>query len=216
VLGLTLAPPEGRAVGLVLALGSQRAVVAVDEVLGEQEVVVSALGGHASRVAHLAGASLLDDGRLLGVLAPGEILRRLRPLAPPPRTAIAAGRVAIVADDSMASRTMMAGLLEAAGFAVRIAADGDAVLALLEEAACDVVVSDVQMPRLDGLELTRRLRADPRWRTVPVLLVSSLDGPAHVEAGSAAGANGYLSKRDLRGDTLVRVVLRLLDPGGGR
>jgi two-component system chemotaxis sensor kinase CheA len=216
VLGLTLAPPEGRAVGLVLALGSQRAVVAVDEVLGEQEVVVSALGGHAARVAHLAGASLLDDGRLLGVLAPGEILRRLRPLAPPPRGAGAAGRAAIVADDSVASRTMMAGLLEAAGFAVRIAPDGEGVLALLEQAPCDIVVSDVQMPRLDGLELARRLRADPRWRSLPVLLVSTLDGERDVEAGLAVGASAYLPKGELRGDALVRLVRRVLDPGGRR
>ena len=216
VLGLSLAPPEGRAVGLVLALGSQRAVVAVDEVLGEQEVVVSALGGHAARVAHLAGASLLDDGRLLGVLAPGEILRRLRPLASAPRPAISAGQAVIVADDTVASRTLMAGLLEAAGFVVRIAADGDAVLALLEEAPCDLLVSDVQMPRLDGLSLTRRLRADPRWRSLPVVLVSTLDGPADVAAGSAAGASGYLSKRELHGDALVQLARRLLPPGGGR
>jgi two-component system chemotaxis sensor kinase CheA len=217
VLGLALSPPVGRAVGLVLALGSQRAVVAVGEVLGEQEVVVSALGGHAARVAHLAGASLLDDGRLLGVLAPGEILRRLRPLAAAARPAIAAGQAVIVADDTVASRTMMAGLLEAAGFTVRIAADGDAVLALLEEGGgCDLLVSDVQMPRLDGLSLTRRLRADPRWRSLPVVLVSTLDGPADVEAGTSAGASGYLSKRELRGDALVRLVTRLLPLGGGR
>jgi two-component system chemotaxis sensor kinase CheA len=215
VLGLALAPPEGRAVGLVLALGSQRAVVAVDEVLGEQEVVVGALGGFAARVAHLAGASLLDDGRLLGVLAPGEILRRLRPLvagrAPAPT-----GRTAIVADDTVASRTMMAGLLESAGFTVRVASDGDAVLPLLEDGPCDVLVSDVQMPRLDGLELTRRLRADPRWRSLPVVLVSTMDGLADVEAGTAAGASGYLSKRELRTDALLRLVARVLGPGGDR
>ena len=216
VLGLNLAAPEGPAVGLVLALGSQRAVVAVDEVLGEQEVVVSALGGLAARVAHLAGASLLDDGRLLGVLAPGELLRRLRPLPLAALPAAVARRAAIVADDTVASRTLMAGLLEAAGFSVRLAADGDAVLALLGEAPCDVVVSDVQMPRLDGLELTRRLRADPRWRALPVVLVSTLDAPADVEAGTRAGASGYLSKRALRGDGLARLVRRLLDEGGAR
>ena len=78
VLGLGEARRVGRAIGLVLSLGSQRAVVAVDEVLGEQEVVVSALGGAASRVAHLAGASLMDDGRVLGVLAPAEDASRWR------------------------------------------------------------------------------------------------------------------------------------------
>jgi two-component system chemotaxis sensor kinase CheA len=216
LLGLASRPPVTRAIGLVLALGSQRGVVVVDEVLGEQEVVVSALGGHASRVAHLAGASLLDDGRVLGVLAPAEILRRLRPSPLASRTAVAAGRSAVVVDDTVASRTLMAGLLEAAGFAVRNAHDGEAALALLEEGPCDVVVSDVQMPRLDGLGLARRLRKDPRWRELPVILVSTLDGPHDVEAGALAGATAYLSKRELVGDALVRLVQRLLGEGRGR
>ena len=216
ILGVEARAPEGRAIGLVLALGSQRGVIVVDEVLGEQEVVVSALGGHAARVAHLAGATILDDGRVVGVLAPAEILRRLRPSALAPRAAAPAGRSAIVVDDTAASRTLMAGLLEAAGFAVRLAADGEAALALLEEGPSDVVVSDVQMPRLDGLGLTRRLRGDPRWRALPVILVSTLDGPGDVEAGTLAGASAYLSKRELAGEALVRLVRRLLGEEQGR
>ena len=212
VLGLPPGPSrrERRAIGLVLVLGSQRAVVAVDEVLGEQEIVLSALGGLAARVSHLSGATLLDDGRVLGVLAPSEILRRMRTPAGGARAATPAGRSAIVADDTLASRTLMAALLEAAGFTVHLASDGAAALALLEEGRCDLVVSDVQMPGLDGLGLTRRLRADPRWRLLPVILVSTLDAPHDVEAGSAAGATAYLSKRELGGDALVRVARRLL------
>ena len=171
----------------------------MDEVLGEQEVVVAALGGHASRVAHLAGASLLDDGRVLGVLAPAEILRRLRPSPLAPRPVAAAAARPSWPTTPSPSRTLMAGLLEAAGFAVRIAHDGEAALALLEEGPCDVLVSDVQMPRLDGLGLARRLREDPRWRALPLVLVSTLDGPQDVEAGVRAGATAYLSKRELRG-----------------
>jgi two-component system chemotaxis sensor kinase CheA len=214
LLGVRARPLVTRAIGLVLALGSQRGVIVVDEVLGEQEVVVSALGGYAARVAHLAGAALLDDGRVLGVLAPAEILRRLRPSALAPRAAAPAGRSAIVVDDTVASRTLVARLLEAGGFAVRIASDGEAALALLDEAPCDVLVSDVQMPRLDGLGLTRRLRADPRWRGLPVVLLSTLDAPGDVEAGTLAGATAYVSKRALAGDALVRLVRRLLDEGG--
>lgn len=214
LLGLGEEGPAARGVGLVLALGSQRAVVTVDEVLGEQEVVVTALGGAASRVAHLAGASLMDDGRVLGVLAPAELLRRLRPLSIAARPAAPAALGAIVADDTVASRTLMAGILEAGGFSVRLAADGEAALALLEEGPCAVLVSDVQMPGLDGLALTRRVRADPRWRTLPIVLVSTLDGPDDVAAGIAAGADAYVSKRELAGDGLARTARRLT--GGGR
>jgi two-component system chemotaxis sensor kinase CheA len=183
----------------------------VDEVLGEQEVVLTALGGIASRVAHLAGAALLDDGRVLGVLAPAEILRRMRATTVTPRPA--AGLTVVVADDTIASRTLMAALLEGAGFTVRLATDGDQALEVLSEGGCDLLVSDVQMPRLDGLELTRRLRAGPRWRELPVILVSTLDAPEDVEAGVAAGATAYLSKRELAGDALVRLARRLLGDG---
>lgn len=213
ILELGTAKRAARSIGLLLALGSQRAVITVDEVLGEQEVVVSALGGPGARVAHLAGASLLDDGRILGVLAPGEILRRLRPAPATTLGAAAERKTAIVADDTLASRTLMAGILERAGFLVRLASDGDAALALLEDGPCDLVVSDVQMPRLDGLTLTRRIRDDGRWRDLPVILVSTLDSPADVEAGNAAGANAYLSKRQLTGDSLPRLARRLAERG---
>jgi two-component system chemotaxis sensor kinase CheA len=71
------------------------------------------------------------------------------------------------------------------------------------------------MPRLDGLGLTRRLRSDARWRALPVILVSTLDGPQDVEAGTLAGATAYLSKRELGGEALVRLVRRLLGEDGG-
>lgn len=211
VLGLSHPPSHGRAIGLVLAVGSQRAVLAVDEVLGQSEVVVSSLGGHALRVAHLAGAALLEDGRVIGVLAPAEILRRIRPTSVAPSAPALAGRSAIVVDDTVASRTLMASLLEADGFAVRLAPDGVAALALLREARCDVLVSDVQMPVLDGLELARRVRAEAQWRTLPIVLVSTLDAPDDVRAGLEAGASAYLSKRDLQGDALSELVRRLLE-----
>jgi two-component system chemotaxis sensor kinase CheA len=216
VLGLALPASRGRAIGLVLAIGSQRAVLGVDEVLGEQEVVVSALGGHALRVAHLAGAALLDDGGVIGVLAPAEILRRIRPSPVAQPVVAPGGRSAIVADDTVASRTLMAALLEADGFAVRLAPDGAAALALLREAPCDVLVSDVQMPVLDGLELVRRVRAEEQWRALPIVLVSTLDAPDDVRAGVEAGASAYLSKRDLQGDALPLLVRRLLEAGSAR
>ncbi len=213
LLGPASAAPRTvkRPIGLLMALGSQRAVVSVDEVLGEQEIVLGALGGLAARVSHLAGATLLDDGRILGVLAPAEILRRMRATSAPPRSA--AGHSVIVADDTVASRTLMASLLEAAGFTVRLAVDGRAALALLEEGPGDLVVSDVQMPGLDGLELTRRIRAEERWRALPVVLVSTLDAPTDLDAGAAAGASAYLSKRELAGDALPRLARRLVGEG---
>ena len=96
-------------------------------------------------------------------------------------------RRAIVADDTVASRTVMAGVLEAAGWAVRVASDGEGGLALLEEGPCDVVVTDVQMPRLDGFSLTRRIKQSAELSKVPVVILSSLASPEDKRRGLDAG-----------------------------
>jgi two-component system, chemotaxis family, sensor kinase CheA len=212
VLGLP--PGEGRPhrfqPALVVALGAQRAVVAVDELLGQQDVVVSSLGSRAAKVAHLAGASVLDDGRVVAVLAAAEIFRRVQPAAA--RAAGPARPRILVADDSLTTRAAMKAVLEIAGFAVVPAADGEEALALIRDQGCQVVVSDVQMPRLDGLELTRRLKADPQLRSIPVILITSLDAPEDRSAGLEAGADGYLVKREVERGKLLELVRQLL-PG---
>jgi two-component system chemotaxis sensor kinase CheA len=184
--------------------------VAVDEVLGQQEVVVGSLGARAARVTHLAGASVLDDGRLVGVLNAGELLRRMAPAAL--RPAEAAGRV-VVADDALTTRAAMKAILELAGYRVAAVADGEEAFELVREQGASLVVSDVQMPRLDGLGLTRRLKADARLRAIPVILVTSLDAAEDRAAGLAAGADAYLVKREVERGRLLEVVRRLL-PGG--
>ena len=199
--------PKGQP-ALLVSVGAQRVVLAVDEVVGQQEVVVGTLGARAARAAHLAGASVLDDGRVVGVLNPGEVLRRLAAARP----AGAAPRV-VVADDALTTRAAVKALLEQAGYQVAVAADGEEAFRLVCEQGAALVVSDVQMPRLDGLGLVRRLKGDARLRAIPVVLVTSLDGPEDRAAGLAAGADGYLVKREVERGGLLELVGRLL-PGG--
>lgn len=196
---------------LVLALGTQRAVLAVDEVLGQQEVVVGALGARAARATHLAGASVLDDGRVVGVLNAAELVRRVQPTAL--RTQATPSARVVVADDSLTTRAAMKALLELAGYRVATAGDGEEALLLLRDQGAALVVSDVQMPRLDGLGLTRRIKDDPALRATPVILVTSLDAPEDRAAGLAAGADGYLVKREVERGRLLELVRQLL-PGG--
>jgi two-component system chemotaxis sensor kinase CheA len=196
---------------LVLALGAQRAAVAVDEVLGQQEVVVGALGARAARASHLAGASVLDDGRVVGVLNAAEVVRRVQPAALRPQ-APTSTRV-VVADDSLTTRAAMKALLELAGYQVTPAADGEEAFQIVRDQGAALVVSDVQMPRLDGLGLAARLKADPRLRSIPIILVTSLDAPEDRAAGLAAGADGYLVKREVQRGKLLELVRQLL-PGG--
>ncbi len=215
VLGLSpaaSAAPRSRAqTALLVSLGGRRMALAVDTVLGEQDLVVAALGRRVSRVTHLAGASVLDDGRVVGVLNPAELLRRARPAEPERDPGVAKPRI-VVADDSLTTRSAMKAILEIAGFTVLPAADGEEALSLLRQVRCQLVVTDIQMPRLDGLGLTRRMKADPELSGIPVVLITSLDSADDRLAGLQAGADGYLVKREVERGKLLELVRQLL-PG---
>ena len=207
----TAAAPAGakaRRVALILRHGGQRAALGVEELLGQQEVVVSPLGARVASVAHIAGAAMLDDGRVVGVLAAPELLRRAQPAT---ATRAAAGKVKVlVADDALTTRSAMKALLEIAGYAVVAASDGEEALALLREGGVQMVVSDVQMPRLDGLGLCRAVKGDPFLRQIPVVLVTSMDAPEDRAAGLEAGADGYVVKREVERGRLLELVRQLL------
>ena len=211
LLGLVAGPPRATLrSALLLAVGPRRALVTPDEVLGQQELLVGTLGAVASGLPHLIGAAVLDDGRMVGLLNPAELLRRV-PAAG--RAAEPRGPRVLVADDAQTTRSAMKGLLEEAGFEVAVAEDGDQALRLAAEAMPAVVVTDVEMRRVGGLELARRLKADPRLRGVPVVMVTSLESPAARAAGLAAGADVYLVKREVARDELVALLRRLAGRG---
>jgi two-component system chemotaxis sensor kinase CheA len=211
LLGLPAGSSSARMPILVLAAGTGRAAVAVDGLVGQQEVVVSSLGSRASRVTHLAGAAVLDDGRVVAVLNVAELTRRVRPEAA--RTAAARTRTRlVVADDSLTTRTTVKALLEVAGYEVMPAVDGQEALEIVRQAGCDLVVSDVEMPRLDGLGLTRSIKSDPRLASTPVILVTSLGSAEDRAAGLSAGADGYLVKKEVQGGGKLLELVRQLLP----
>src|SRR6202011_6050831 len=101
-------------------------------------------------------------------------------------------------------------ILETAGYAVVVAGDGAQALEVLRETHVDAIVSDIEMPRMDGFELTTAVRQDERWRHVPIVLVTSLDAPEHVERGAAAGADAYIVKGRFDQNDLLQTIGRLL------
>jgi two-component system chemotaxis sensor kinase CheA len=176
-------------------------------VLGEQAIVVTPLGRRMAGVRHIAGAAALDDGRVVAVLQPAHLVGATR--ASP--AAKEAPRVRIVvADDSLTTRAAAKSLLEIAGFEVLAAADGEEALALVRDPGCALVVTDVQMPRLDGFGLTRILKGDGRLAQIPVILVTSLDSAEDRAAGLKAGADAYLVKREIQRGKLLELVRQLL------
>ena len=211
--------PRGSSLSVVMAgKGDARMAFAVDEVIEEQEVLVKSLGRQLRRVRNIAGATVLGSGQVVPILYLPDLLLSARQATPRPARLDAEAALAppgeapllLVAEDSITSRLLLKGILEAAGYRVITAADGAEALARLPTEAVDLVVSDVDMPRLNGFELTARIRADKRLADLPVVLVTSLDKREDREQGAEAGANAYIVKGSFEQDTLLAALRRLL------
>ncbi|RKH20010.1 hybrid sensor histidine kinase/response regulator [Corallococcus sp. CA047B] len=211
---LELALESGRRqTAVLLALGEERVLYAIDEVVGQQELVVRALGKHLQGVPHLAGAAVLDDGRVVPVLNALELLRAAKPEMRSPVGETKMPRI-LVCDDSITTRFAMKSLLEIAGYPVVTAADGEEAWSVLDRVHCQLVVSDWQMPRLDGVGLARRMKKHPMFRRTPIILVTSLDSQEDRMEGLEAGADGYLVKREVERGKLLELVRQLLPSSG--
>lgn len=210
-------PPLVGMQALILGRDAQRTAFAVDEVIGEQELLVKPLTRPLERVPSVAAAAMLPTGKLAMVLHVPDLLRsatRQGPAAMPvgPGTAAEAEPPAriLVAEDSITSRMLITSTLEQAGWRVATAVDGlDAWLRLGAE-PFDLVVSDVEMPRLDGFELTARIRANARLARTPVVLVTGREKREDLERGVDVGASAYIVKSSFDQSALVQAIRRLL------
>jgi two-component system chemotaxis sensor kinase CheA len=121
-----------------------------------------------------------------------------------------AGRRILVVEDSITSRMLLKGILESAGYRVKTAVDGAEGLACLRKEDFDLVVSDVDMPRLNGFDLTAGVRADPRIARLPVVLVTALSSPVDRERGMAVGASAYITKSSFDQSDLLNALRKLV------
>jgi Chemotaxis protein histidine kinase and related kinases len=201
---------------VVLGLGVDRIAFRVDAVLGEQEVLVKGLGRQLARVRNVAGASVLGTGQVVPVLNVPDLMRSatnpasLHAALASEKTAEAAMQSILVVEDSITSRALLKNILEAAGYNVTTAVDGVDAYTTLKTGAFDLIVSDVEMPRMDGFDLTARVRADKQLSGLPVVLVTALESREHRERGIDAGANAYIVKSSFDQSNLLEVVRRLI------
>jgi len=199
---------------LVLGTSEQRAAFAVDDVIDEQEVLVKRLGKPLLRVRNVSGATVLGSGRVAPVLNVADLLKSVRkagvalrfipPERPPRQDTI------LVAEDSITSRLLLKGILESAGYKVRTAPDGLEAFSLLQSEQFDLLVSDVEMPGLNGFDLTARVRADSRLAELPVILVTARESREDRELGIDVGAHAYLVKSSFDQSDLLAAVRRLI------
>jgi two-component system chemotaxis sensor kinase CheA len=200
---------------LVLGAGEQRVAFAVDAVLDEREVLVKRLTRPLSRVRNIAGATVLGSGQVAPILNVPDLLKSARIMsaalhtpAPAQPSAVTAKRI-LVAEDSITSRVLLKGILESAGYVVKTAVDGIEAYTTLRAESFDLLVSDVEMPRMHGFDLTARIRADSTLAELPVVLVTALESREDRERGIDVGANAYLVKSSLDQSNLLEAVRRL-------
>jgi two-component system chemotaxis sensor kinase CheA len=212
--------PNGAApatlVCVVLAVGADKIGLLVDGLLDEQEVVLKPLGPLLKRVRNVSGATILGAGEVCMVLNPHDLVlsaQRSRPVALAPERPLqeaAARKLILLAEDSITTRTQEKRILESAGYEVITAVDGADALQKLPLHPFDGLVSDVEMPNLDGLSLCARIRENPKYQELPIVLVTSLASDDDKRRGIEVGANAYITKGTFEQKVLVDTVRRLV------
>ena len=175
---------------VILRSGTKQLGIGVDAFVAEGEYLIGEFTGPAATNGKFVGGVVMDNGQVALVLHPGELLKSLKPkqripaiqLAPPSIAKEAA--TILVVNDSFTTRTLEKGILETHGYRVRVAVDGMEALAQLGSGHVDLVISDVQMPRLDGFGLLDRIKSDERLKQTPVILVTSMEGARTKSAAS--------------------------------
>lgn len=206
----------GESIAVIARAAGSTFALLVDEIVSEQEVLPKSLGKQLRRVRCIAGATQLGDGTLVPILAPDDIARYGLGSGDTgtseARSQISAVRTkrVLVVEDSITSRLLLKHILEGAGYQVDTAVDGLDALSRLRQEEFDAVVSDVEMPRMDGLALTERIRANQKTEDMPVILVTSLQSPEEKERGLRVGADAYVVKGSFDQDNLLKTIRRLI------
>ncbi len=220
VLGIAgEAPDRGQNTRILVAvLGTDKQQVGfrIDAVLKEQEVLVKGLGKQLQKVKNFAGATILGSGRVIPILNVQELMASAiqnvgsAQLKGSGVQEESKGKSILVVEDSITSRMLLKNILESAGHTVQTAVDGLDGWTALKTSTVDLVISDVEMPRMNGFDLTARIRADAVLAGLPVILVTSLSSRADRERGIEVGASAYIVKGDFDQNNLLGVIGRLV------
>lgn len=201
---------------VMIAVGDERIALAVDEVLHDEEVLVKRFARPLVRVRNVAAATVLASGRVAPILNPSDLVKSARRAAVDSATGTSTppmpgrNKSILLVEDSITSRMLLKGILESAGYRVKTAADGVDALTTLKTEDFDLVVSDVEMPRMNGFDLTASIRADRRLAEKPVILVTALAKATDREHGIDVGASAYIVKGSFDQSNLLEAVRRLI------
>jgi two-component system chemotaxis sensor kinase CheA len=200
---------------ILLNLGDERFGLLVDRLLDTQDVVIKPQSHLLKRVRNVTGATILGTGEVCMILNPQDLLKTVQKktnsvAAIKSNSAVQSRHTILLAEDSIATRTQEKRILEAAGYEVVTAVDGLDGFNKLKTRNFDAVISDIQMPNLDGLSFTQKIRQLPEYNELPIILVTSLASDEDKRRGAEAGANAYITKDRFNQDVLVETLKRLV------
>lgn len=201
---------------VVLRCGQQRLAVVVDSLLAERDALIKNLPAPAAACNKFGGGMLLENGTVALVLSPAELLqasRSARQMSSVWRVKTADDAqpsTVLVVDDSFTTRTLETSILETHGYRVRVAVDGLEALNQLRSEKIDLVITDIQMPRLDGFGLLEEIKKDRSLAHIPVIVVSSVDRLEDQQRGLNLGADAYIVKRKFDHQDLLQTIQQIL------
>ncbi|MBU6247090.1 MAG: Hpt domain-containing protein [Xanthomonadaceae bacterium] len=203
---------------LLTRAGDLRAAIRIDEVIGSREIVVKSVGPQVSSVPGLLGATIMGDGSVLMILDLPPLVRHgiarreqrlaegLAPVLAPVVEEVRTKPLVMVVDDSITMRKVTGRVLERHDYEVNTAKDGvDALEKLHEQRVPDLMLLDIEMPRMDGYELAERMKADPRLREVPIIMITSRTGEKHRQRAFDIGVSRYLGKPYQEAELLAQI-----------
>ncbi|HOM80640.1 MAG TPA: hybrid sensor histidine kinase/response regulator [Armatimonadota bacterium] len=214
VLGRSQRPPAGNRLAVLVTNAGSTVGLMVDRLLDEEEVVLKPVGALLESARLVTAGAVLGDGRialLLDVDAVVKAASHVRAGATGTTESESARRYSILlADDALTTREVERAILEAAGYEVTAVADGQAAWEQLARRSFDLVVTDVEMPRMDGIALTQQITSDPRTARIPVIIISSLAKEEDRRRGLEAGAAAYIVKSAFDQENLLDLIERLI------
>jgi chemosensory pili system protein ChpA (sensor histidine kinase/response regulator) len=197
-LGATRLPETDVSMSVVLIrAGEHSTALVTDELVGSREIVVKSLGPQISGIRGIAGATILGDGRIVVIMDMGSLVRsewRARPAEPTALEPRDRRTFALVVDDSITVRRVTQRLLERNGMRVLTAKDGVDAVSLMQENLPDIILLDIEMPRMDGYEVAAHVRGDPRLKNIPIVMITSRVSEKHRARAIELGVDDYLGK----------------------
>ncbi len=206
--GLSLDLQQERVPVLLARVGERRVALQVEALLGSREIVIKPVGVQLSSVGGISGATILGDGRVVLILDMAAVARMTVRTELPTSSAAAQDEsrlVIMVVDDSITVRKVTTRLLERNGFKVLTAKDGVDAVGQLQHGVPDMMLLDIEMPRMDGFELATHMRNDEQLRHVPIIMITSRTGDKHRQRAQAIGVDNYLGKPYQENDLLESI-----------